>query len=191
MRTDDTTEAADEELASRLRLLIARLARQQRQRSIGGLTPSQYSALVGASVMAPVRLGDLAAREGVTPPTLSRIVGGLEEAELVARQPDPADGRCSLIAPTDHGLRVLDMIRQERTALLADRLRTMAPADRRQIADAIPVLEQLLEDLRPVRPGATEAPFAKVPPDEVPPPDDDGRAVAGDAKVTAGAGAGA
>jgi DNA-binding MarR family transcriptional regulator len=174
MRTDDTTEAADEELASRLRLLIARLARQQRQRSIGGLTPSQYSALVGASVMAPVRLGDLAAREGVTPPTLSRIVGALEEAALVARQPDPADGRCSLIAPTEHGQRILDMIRQERTALLADRLRSMAPDDRQQIADAVPVLEQLLEDLRPVRPGA-EAPGEK--------------ALPGDAKVPAGAGA--
>lgn len=169
MRTDDTSEAADEELASRLRLLIARLARQQRQRSIGGLTPSQYSALVGASAMAPVRLGDLAAREGVTPPTLSRIVGGLEEAQLIARQPDPADGRCSLIAPTEHGQRVLDTIRQERTALLADRLRSMAPDDRQQLADALPLLEQLLEDLRPVRPGAGDPPAESAGPGDMVP----------------------
>ena len=154
MATDDLSyDPEDEELASRLRLLIARLARQQRQRSIGGLTPSQFSALAGAYLMGPVRLGDLAAREGVTPPTLSRIVGGLEDAGYVERRPDPADGRCSLIAPTEKGERTLDTIRWERTALLAERLQTLSASERRQLRDSVPLLERLLEEAPGTRPG--------------------------------------
>ena len=78
------------ETAARLRVAIARLARQLRQHSPGGLTPSQWSALATVEQFGPLRIGDLAEREGVTAPTATRVVASLEEAGLLSRATDPS-----------------------------------------------------------------------------------------------------
>jgi DNA-binding MarR family transcriptional regulator len=128
---------AHAETAARLRVVIARLARQLRQHSPGGLTPSQWSALATAETHGPLRIGDLAEREGVTAPTATRVVASLEEAGLLSRASDPSDRRTSYIALTDAA-----------RAKLVQRLSNMPPGDVQRLLDLLPILESLLSEDR-------------------------------------------
>lgn len=140
---------AELELATRLRLSVARLYRQLRQASHGSLSPSQLSALASMEQHGPMRLADLAAHERVAPPTLTRIVAGLVDLGLVERQSNPDDARSALVSCTDAGYRALLDVRAERTAILIQRIETLAPADRRRLGDAVAFLEALVaEDFR-------------------------------------------
>src|SRR5438105_9372011 len=100
--TDDAGEV-DAEVAARLRLVVARLARQLRQHAAGGLTPSQLSALFTIDHAGPLRLGELAVLEGVAPPTITRVVGALVDSGLVQRTGDPDDARSARVAVTEVG----------------------------------------------------------------------------------------
>jgi len=131
------------EMAARLRLATARLARQLRQQAGTGLTPSQQSALVSVDLHGPLTLGQLARIEQVAPPTVTRIVGKLEEDRLVARSVDESDRRVSRVAITAEGRRRLDHSRRRRNAWLAQRL---GEFDKDQLADvdaALRVMEAL------------------------------------------------
>jgi len=139
-------EVEDEvELAARLRVAVARLARQLRQRTMGGLTPSQLSCLTSVERMEPVRLAELAAREAVAPPTLTRIVAGLVEIGMVERQADPEDARAALITTTAAGRAALQRVREERTAFLVDRLHALPGDDRLALPGLVDLLEHLAE----------------------------------------------
>ncbi len=133
----------DIELAARLRLVVARLARQMRQQTMGGLTASQLSALQSVEKLEPVRLSDLAAREAVAPPTLTRIVAGLVDLGLVERRGDPEDARATLVALSADGRHALSTIWEERTAILVGRI-TRLPAGERAL---LPAVVSALEDL--------------------------------------------
>jgi DNA-binding MarR family transcriptional regulator len=132
------------ETAARLRVAVARLARQLRQHSPGGLTPSQWSALVSVEDHESLRIGDLADREGVSAPTATRLVASLEEAGLLSRTTDPADRRTAYVGLTDAGREKLEWSRQVRTASLVQRLSAMPEADVRQLIELLPLLESLL-----------------------------------------------
>ena len=142
-------EAADTtvtmELASTLRLVIGRLDRRLRQHAIGGLTASQLSALAAIERHGPLPLGKLAKLEGVSPPTLTGIVGRLAERELVQREQDQSDARSTVVSVTDEGHRTLEAVRTERTAFLVRHLERLAPAERQALAAAVPILAGLLE----------------------------------------------
>src|SRR5207248_11562840 len=97
----------DTDLAARLRLAITRLARRLRQQAEGEVTPSQLSALSSVERLGPVTLGELAAVERVQPPSMTRIVAGLEEAGLVARKVDERDRRIARVPTTVAGQRLL------------------------------------------------------------------------------------
>jgi DNA-binding MarR family transcriptional regulator len=130
---------------TRLRVAIARLSRRLRRHEVAGLTPSQLAALATVERSGPLRLGDLAAAEGIAPSTLTRVVTVLEEAGLVARRPDPSDARASTIAITDLGHETMDQLRDEGTAVLAQSLLLLSPEQRVALAAALPSLELLAE----------------------------------------------
>jgi DNA-binding MarR family transcriptional regulator len=134
------------ETAARLRVAIARLARQLRQTSPGGLSPSQWSALVSVEDNESLRIGDLAEREGVSAPTATRLVASLEDAGLLSRTTDPNDRRTAYIALTDAGREKLEWARGVRTASLAQRLSTMPDDDVRRLLELLPLLESFLSD---------------------------------------------
>jgi len=96
------------ELASRLRLSVTRLARRLRQQAgfEAEVTPSQLATLSSVERLGPITLGDLAAVERVQPPTMTRIVSGLEEAGLVIRRPNPRDRRVNVLVVTARGATV-------------------------------------------------------------------------------------
>ncbi|HVX69774.1 MAG TPA: MarR family transcriptional regulator [Mycobacteriales bacterium] len=136
------------ETAARLRVAIARLARQLRQHSPGGLTPSQWSALAMVDSSGPLRIGDLAEREGVSAPTATRVVASLEDLGLLSRATDPADRRTSYIALTDVGREKLESTRRSQSTQLVQRLSELPAQDVRRLVELLPLLESLLTDDR-------------------------------------------
>jgi DNA-binding MarR family transcriptional regulator len=144
---EDTADPA--ELASALRFLIARLARQQRRAAAvepHDLTASRLAALASLSRLGPLTLGELAAVEGVQSPTMTRIVTKLEELGLVDKTEDPADRRVTRLAVTAKGAGLLEDVRTRESAFLAQRLTEMGADERRRLARALPLLERLLPD---------------------------------------------
>ncbi len=143
--TRDDADAAEIELATRMRLAIGRLHRRLSRRAVGGLTPSQLSVLVTVEQHGPLRLGELANREVITPPTVTRLVASLHEREFVKRVTDPEDGRAALIEVAAAGRAQLDEIRRERTAFIAQRIARLDPAARAEVAGAVSLLEHLID----------------------------------------------
>ena len=130
---------------TRLRVALARLSRRLRRHEIAGLTPTQLAALATVEQACPLRLGDLAAAEGIAPSTLTRLVTALEDMGYVLRNTDPRDARASTLAITPFGRQTLERIRGETTLVLAKSLRELTPVQRAALAAALPVLEQLAE----------------------------------------------
>ncbi len=129
--------------ATRLRVAIARLSRRLRRHQLAGLTPTQLSALATVEKIGPLRLGDLAAAEGIAPSTLTRLVTVLEDAGYVQRHTEPGDARASRLAITPDGQAVLARIREETTRVLAGMLADLTPEQKWAIAAALPALEHL------------------------------------------------
>jgi DNA-binding MarR family transcriptional regulator len=133
------------ETAERLRVALARLVRQLRQQNPGGLTLSQWSAMVSIDNHGSLRIGDLADRERVSAPTATRLVAGLEEAGLLQRSSDPTDRRIAHVSLTEEGRAKLEFARRVGTASLAKRLEAMPEAEARRFVELLPLLESLLE----------------------------------------------
>jgi DNA-binding MarR family transcriptional regulator len=104
---------------TRLRVALARLSRRLRRHALAGLTPTQLAALSTVEQSGPLRLGDLAAAEGIAPSTLTRMVAVLEDLGYVRRDSDPKDARASTLAITTEGHETLEHLRAEGTALPA------------------------------------------------------------------------
>ena len=128
---------------TRLRVAIARLSRRLRRHELAGLTPTQLAALSTVERSGPLRLGDLAAAEGIAPSTLTRLVAVLEELGYVQRCADPKDARASTLAITPKGHETLERLRAEGTALLTQSLMLLTADQRAALAAAVPALEQL------------------------------------------------
>ena len=130
---------------TRLRVALARLARRLRRHEMLGLTPTQLAALATVEQAGPLRLGDLAAAEGIAPSTLTRLVAVLEELGYVRRDADPKDARASTLAITAEGHTTMERLRAENSALLTQRVMLLTPQQRTALADALPALEALAD----------------------------------------------
>nr|WP_253848098.1 MarR family transcriptional regulator [Actinosynnema pretiosum] len=135
-----------EDATARLYLTIGRLSRLLRRTGSPGLGPGAISALATLARCGPMRLGDLANKEGVAPPTLSRIVATLVEAGYVRREPDPQDGRAWLASPTDEGVTMVSGVRSARVQELRARLEALSPEHRDALVGALGALEALVEE---------------------------------------------
>ncbi|MFI7586492.1 MarR family winged helix-turn-helix transcriptional regulator [Spongisporangium articulatum] len=142
----DTGVIEDDEVLARLSVALGRLTRTLRRGDESGLGPGSISALATLVRSGPMRLGDLAAREGVAPPTLTRIVALLEECGYVERSPDPADRRASLVSATGAGEAVLSGVGGARRSKLAQRLAGLPAAERQRLLAAVRALELLADD---------------------------------------------
>src|SRR5215213_582766 len=138
-------QSIDQELATRLRLALARSARRLRQEAGTDLSPSLSAALATVDRFGPLTPTELAARERVQRPTITRVVCRLEEAGLVSRAADPADGRSALITVSPAGRQVLAEIRTRKDAFLSERLEALGPEDRATLERAAALLEGMLE----------------------------------------------
>ena len=150
--------SASELSAVRLRIALARLSRRLRPTAAAGsLTVTEVDVLVAAERRGPIRLSDLAAFAGLNPTMLSRLIPKLEEAGLIRRLFDSADRRVCRVEATQKGHRLLERIRSERNDALSSKLEALDAAERAALAAALPVLEELAEQLiegEPTAPGA-------------------------------------
>ena len=137
------------DLASRLRLAVARLSRRIRQEAAATgeeLTSSTQSALASIERLGPITLGELAAVERVQPPSMTRMVARLEEWGYATRVVDPTDRRVARAAITDAGRELLARSRTRKDAFLARRVAKLTDAERALLARALPLLERLQDD---------------------------------------------
>jgi DNA-binding MarR family transcriptional regulator len=132
-------------LASALRPSVMRLARRLRQMRDESLdlNSNQLSAMSVLLNSGDQLMGELAAQEKVQPPSMTRIVNGLEERGLVARRVHPQDKRQSVVTLTDSGRQVLLANRRRRDQWLAKRLAELSPEEREILRKCVGILEKV------------------------------------------------
>lgn len=131
-------------LANELRLAIHRLTRRLRQQHPNNdLTLTQISALAIIWREGPITAGDLALREQVRPPSITRVVDGLENAGVVIRKDNPSDGRQVLVEITEEGVARMESYVEAREAWLAQQLAGLPVKDRDILHRAAVILNDL------------------------------------------------
>jgi DNA-binding MarR family transcriptional regulator len=115
-----------------------------------GLTPTAAFLLNRVSREGPARLTSLAAKEGVSQPSMTQLIQRLERQGLVTRLADPDDGRVALVAITPAGQALLDDRRRTRRERLAVLLATLNSEQEfalwLSVQVALPILHQLVEN---------------------------------------------
>ena len=134
------------DVAARLAMVTGRMNRRIRPAG-GGLSHGSLSALASVSKAGSIRLADLAAREFVSAPSITRLVADLEKRGLVTRKVDGQDRRAFLIEATNAGENALVAARAKRAILVTQLLQDLNPAELAAVADALPALERAIENI--------------------------------------------
>jgi len=143
------SDRSDAGLATTLRISVSRLARRLRvERTVPGLaepdlSETQLAALAALDRHGSMTPGELAAHEKVQPPSMTRVISALVEAQLVRREPHLSDRRQVVLTVTDAGRDLVNKARRRRDVWLAKRLAELTPAERATLRAAAPILEKL------------------------------------------------
>jgi DNA-binding MarR family transcriptional regulator len=133
------------EIADRLHSAAIHLLRQVRQQDTATReAPARLSALAVLVFGGPVTLGELAAAEQVKPPTMTRIVTGLERSRLAERYADPVDARKVKMRATAKGVRLLQQSRQRRIECVGKHLSALSPQELAALRQAADIFERWL-----------------------------------------------
>ena len=136
------------DVAAALRASVGLLLRQLRQHIRGELTLPENAALARLNRSGPTTSSALAKLEQISPQSMGATLAGLEARGLVARHPDPEDGRRVVLSLTEAGQQVLQDKRNARTRQLADALSAkFTPDEVRVLAEAAPLLERLAQSI--------------------------------------------
>jgi DNA-binding MarR family transcriptional regulator len=131
---------------STLRSAVMRLSRRLRnQRVEESLTPTEMQVLATLARCGRATPGELARREHVQPPSMTRIVAMLEEKGLVRREPHPDDRRQVVVSSTEQAESILDQSRAKRDAWLAELATGLTEEEWAVLRAAAPVLERLAQ----------------------------------------------
>ncbi len=141
---NDAESDADQMLAGLSRLALFWREAGWRSARAEGLTPTQAEALAHLARRGPSRNAALAAALSVTPATMSDAAGALTAKGLLRREPDPADARAVLLAPTAAGAETAARLPEAPSALAT--LVSALPADER--ATLLRVLSRLIRGLQ-------------------------------------------
>jgi DNA-binding MarR family transcriptional regulator len=126
-------------------LAVHRLTRRMRQEDhpVHALTLTQMSALSVIWREGPLTAGELAAKEQVKPPSITRVVSALEQSGLVTRQGNPSDGRQVLVTITDAGTAEIENLVRARELWLGQQLAQLTQRDRAVLEKATGILDRL------------------------------------------------
>ena len=131
-------------LAGELRLAVHRLTRRLRQQTpTDDLTLTQLSALTVIWRDGPLTAGDLAAKEQVKPPSITRVLTTLEELGLIERMTNPRDGRQVLVQITPRGGNRISEYIRAKEVWLEQQLAALTQQDRDVLVRAAALLDQL------------------------------------------------
>lgn len=109
---------------------------------------SVIAALGSLNLLGPLTLSELAEAEGVSRPSMTVLASNLLGQDLIAKEPDPNDGRLVRVHVTQSGKRVLEQSRTRRNAYLAKRLGALSIDELRILDEASMILQRLVEDAR-------------------------------------------
>jgi DNA-binding MarR family transcriptional regulator len=123
--------------------LLRKVRAQDRSAGIG---PAQLSALSVLVFGGPRSLKELAEAEQVRPPTMSRIVVGLERTRLVRRKATD-DKRRILLEATFRGAKILHQGRRRRVEMLVQALQEFSEDELREAAAAAEFMRKLIGKL--------------------------------------------
>ena len=133
------------EVADRLHSAAIHLLRNAAKPDVlSGQGPARLSALSVLVFGGAKTLGQLAAAEGVKPPTMSRIVAGLKRAGLAKIQADAEDARKVQISVTAKGERLLQEARRRRIVALAEMLAGLGGEELQTLRRAAEIIEGTL-----------------------------------------------
>lgn len=142
--TNASGETFSATLSEELRDAVGRFVRTVRTRS-GTPHDAQVDALAELDRNGPMSAAALAEIRGVTHQSMRLVVSRLEAAGLVAREPDPADGRGWLMTLTDAGRHAAAAHRQARSRWLAQAIEAKLSVNEREtLGQAIPLLLRLI-----------------------------------------------
>ena len=133
-------------LGADLLAVVARLNRLATQRIQMPLPSAQARLLATIEMQGEARIGDLAAVDHCSQPTMTTQVRRLEEAGLVTRTVDPGDARAVRIRITPQGVRTLSAVRTDRAAAIEPQLALLGPGDRQVLSEAVEVLRRLVDN---------------------------------------------
>jgi DNA-binding MarR family transcriptional regulator len=120
--------------------LLRRLRMRDRESGIG---PAQLSALSVLVFGGAKSLAELAESEQVKPPTMSRIVAGLEKSKLVRSETSKEDARRMRIVPTAKGEKVMWEGRRRRVEMLAELLAGLSAEEIQQMGDIAETMDRI------------------------------------------------
>ncbi len=134
----------NEDLADRLQSAAIQLLRTLRRvDDETGLTAPRLSVLSVLVFAGPRTLGQLATAEQVKPPTMTRLVAGLEGDGFIRRSRDKTDGRVTIISATKKGEALMWLGRSRRVASLAARLDALTRKELSALNDAATLIERV------------------------------------------------
>ncbi|MHA6762423.1 MarR family winged helix-turn-helix transcriptional regulator [Streptacidiphilus sp. PAMC 29251] len=137
---------SDAAAVSTLRSAVMRLSRRLRnQRVEESLTPTEMQVLATLARCGSASPGELARKEHVQPPSMTRIIAMLEEKGLVRREPHPDDRRQVVVSSTEQAESILDQSRAKRDAWLAELAGGLDEEEWALLRAAAPVLERLAQ----------------------------------------------
>jgi len=130
--------------AARLAIAIGRINRRIRS-SEDGMTHGQLSVLSTIVRWGPLRPGDIARREHLAPPSVTRLVADLESRELVRREADPLDRRSFFVLGTPQGEQAIMRARAERAERIGVLLAALDDDEHAAVVAALDALEHIAE----------------------------------------------
>lgn len=108
----------------------------------GDLTLQQWRALVVLGRDGPIRVGDVAARVGMSLPSGSRLVSRLEERGYVATARDPRDRRGTIVTLSERGMEVRSAVIERRRLLVLASLGELGEVTGRDLEDGLEALAE-------------------------------------------------
>ncbi len=136
-----------EHLAEGLHAAAIHLLRKVRsQDSTMAQAPARLSALSVLVFGGPMTVGELALAEQVKPPTMSRIVAGLEHDRLVKRGRDADDSRRVQLLATPKGAKLMQRGRRRRIKYLARQFEILNRQELSVLSESLRIMGRVLRD---------------------------------------------
>jgi DNA-binding MarR family transcriptional regulator len=133
-----------------LRVAIGRIARRMRQLYAAHddvVSFTETAVLSRLNRDGPSSPSILAGREQVTAQAITQVVNVLERREFITREPDPTDGRRTIVAISSAGRAVLADREEAIHRRLLEALERLTASERRQLTASVPLLERIADTL--------------------------------------------
>jgi DNA-binding MarR family transcriptional regulator len=115
---------------------VARQMRETSQETLApwDITPAQFRALRVLRRHGIMRLSELSDRLKIAARSTTEVIDALQARELAGRRPDPDDRRATLVELTEHGVQVLNDIREARGSESERAFGRLSPTDQAALA---------------------------------------------------------